>query len=78
MVMKWSTCTCTCKYRKFVTAKVTVGGKDGNIYVLTMFSDTIAKVIDGVDGGDVKRLLAAPICCFLVDKKNAVSSVNKL
>lgn len=48
MVMKWS------KYRKFVTAKVTVGDKDGNVYVLTMFSDTIAKVIDGVDGGDVK------------------------
>lgn len=73
MIMKVTKCT------KFMTARVSVGGRDGKVHTLTMFDSVVSKIIDGVGGGDVKRkLLAAPACRFLVDKGCVVYSVNKL
>ena len=67
------------KRTKFMTARVSVGGRDGKVHTLTMFDSVVSKIIDGVGGGDVKRkLLAAPACRFLVDKGCVVYSVNKL
>ena len=55
MVMKVS------KRNKFVTARVSVGGRDRKVRTLTMFNSVISSIIEGVNGADLKRkLLAAP------------------
>ena len=73
MLMKLSKCG------KFLTARVSVDGLDGKKYMLTMFNDIIRKIVDGVDGADVKRkLLAAPSLRFSIDRGDVVYSVQKL
>ena len=56
------------KCSKFVTARVTVSGRDGKVYTLTMFH-VISSIVDGIDEVNVRRkLLCAPACRFNVDK----------
>lgn len=73
MVMKASKC------KKFATARVAVGGRDGKVHTLTMFNSIISSIIKGVNEADLKRkLLAAPAFRFNVDKGDVVYSVQKL
>ena len=73
MMMKVSKC------KKFVTARVSVGGWDGKVHTLTMFNSVISDIIEGVNGVDLKRkLLAAPAFRFNADKGDVVYSVQKL
>ena len=73
MVMKVSKC------KKFVTARVSVGGWDGKVHTLTMFNSVISSIVEGVNRANLKRkLLAAPAFRFNADKGDVVYSVQKI
>ena len=74
IVMKRSKCS------KHLTARLSVGGLDGNCHNDT-FQQCHLKIIEELhaDGADLKRkLLAAPALHFIVDKGDVVHSVEKL
>ena len=73
MVMKVSKC------KKFVTARVSVGGRDGKVHTPTMFNSVISSIVEGVNRANLKRkLLAAPAFRFNADKGDVVYSVQKI
>ena len=46
---------------------------------VSLLDGVIQKIIEGVEGSDVKRrLVAAPLLCLNVDKRNVVTGVKKL
>lgn len=53
--------------------------ESGDVSSVSLFDDVIQKIIEGVEGSDVKRrLVAAPPLCLNVDKRNVVIGVKKL
>ena len=74
MAMKRSKC------KQFMMARVSVGGSDGKVYMLTMFNNVTMGIIRRWNfWADVKRkLLSAPAMQFNVDRGDIVYSVQKL
>ena len=70
MVMKVSKC------KKLVTARVSVGGRDGKVHTLTMFNSAISSIVEGVNGANHCWL---PLLFDLIaDKGDVVYSVQKI
>ena len=66
------------KCKKMVMAKVVVSGEDGKSNVLTMFNETVLKMIEGVDGKDLAmKLLMAEPHKFNIDARDVVFSILK-
>ena len=64
------------KCKKFVTARVSVGGQDGKVHTLTMFNSVISSIVEGVDGANRCWLLL--LFDLIADKGDVVYSVQKI
>ena len=79
-VRECSKCVVVMKLRRGVkkmAARVIICCEESG--VVSSVSLVIQKVIEGVEGSDVKRrLVAAPLLCLSVDKRNVVIGVKKM